>query len=466
MVALAFALRFAGGVATFLALPVYGYVEDEDQSAGFVYTDAHRRDAQAWELASSDRPIMDAFNEKFAYDQYGGLLAFSALIYRYLSPDAHRVLMLVLLSALMGALGLPFLWKAISQEWGLKVAFASGWIFALYPESVLLGGSAMREPYLMAFSAFALWGFVNSGVQQLAVGMDGSKLLHSRVWLGLGIAGMLLVSPSVALVTLIIFGGWIYFTSEHRRISWWMVAIAILVFIAGLFLLSSALNRSGQFDSSSPLHVISGWLDKAVKWDVYQLERGSGWVQKLFDEMPEWLRLPFVTIYGVLQPVLPAIFVAPTTFVWRIIGILRAVGWYALLPALILSFAASAGAGTEKKRKLFIWLSLVVWAWVLLTALRGGGDQWDNPRYRAILFLWQALLAGNVWVWWRETKNAWFPRVIAMEIVFVAVFGQWYANRYLHIGTQLPFAYMLAIIFGLWGGIFVWGIWRDKKRHA
>ena len=78
MVALAFALRFVGGVATYLALPVYGYVDDEDQSAGFVYTDAHRRDAQAWELANSDRPIMDAFKEKFAYDQYGGLLAFSA----------------------------------------------------------------------------------------------------------------------------------------------------------------------------------------------------------------------------------------------------------------------------------------------------------------------------------------------------------------------------------------------------
>src|SRR3990172_2950011 len=323
MVALAFALRFAGGVATFLALPVYGYVEDEDQSAGFVYTDAHRRDAQAWELASSDRPIMDAFNEKFAYDQYGGLLAFSALIYRYLSPDAHRVLMLVLLSALMGALGLPFLWKAVSQEWGMKIALASCWIYALYPESVLLGGSAMREPYLMAFSAFALWGFVNSGVRQLDVGMDGSKLLHSRVWLGLGVAGMLLVSPPVALVTLLILGGWNYFTSERGRISWWAVSIAILVFIAGLFLLSTALNRSGQFDSSSPLHVISGWLDKAVKWDVYQLERGSGWVQKLFDEMPEWLRLPFVTIYGVLQPVLPAALVEPTTLTWKIIAILR-----------------------------------------------------------------------------------------------------------------------------------------------
>ncbi|MBM3179511.1 MAG: hypothetical protein FJZ86_04070 [Chloroflexi bacterium] len=474
MVALAFCLRFAGGVATYLALPVYGYVDDEDQSAGFVYTDAHRRDAQAWELASSDQPIMDAFNKKFAYDQYGGLLAFSALIYRYLSPDEHRVLMLVLLSALMGALGLPFLWKAVSQEWGAKAAFASGWIFALYPESLLLGGSAMREPYLMAFSAFALWGFVNSGVRQQAVGMNGSKLLHSRIWLGLGIAGMLLVSPFVALVTLVILGGWMYFTSERGRISWWLAAMAVLVFIAGLFILSSALDRQGNWGGGTPIGVINNFMREAVKWDVYQLERGSGWVQKLFDEMPEWLRLPFVTIYGVLQPVLPAIFVAPTTSVWRIIGILRAVGWYALLPALILSFAASAGAGgvlsvskgAEKKRKLLTWLSLVVWAWILLTALRGGGDQWDNPRYRAILFLWQALLAGNVWVWWRETKNTWFSRVIAMEIVFVAVFGQWYANRYLHIGMQLPFVYMVAIIFGLWAGILVWGIWCDKQRRA
>ena len=114
MLALAFGLRFIGGVTTYLALPVYGHVGDEEQSAGFTYTDAYRRDAQAWDLALSDRPILEAFNSRFAYDQYGGLLAFSALLYRYLSPDAHRVLMLVLVSALMGSLGLAFLWKSLN----------------------------------------------------------------------------------------------------------------------------------------------------------------------------------------------------------------------------------------------------------------------------------------------------------------------------------------------------------------
>ena len=69
--------------------------------------------------------------------------------------------MLVLLSALVAALGIPFLWKAVNQIFGEKVAWASAWIFALYPESVLLGSSAMREPYLLTFSALALCGFVD-----------------------------------------------------------------------------------------------------------------------------------------------------------------------------------------------------------------------------------------------------------------------------------------------------------------
>ena len=81
IVVLAFALRLIAGVTIYLALPVYGH-DDVDDKAGFVFTDAHRRDDQAWELGTSDRPIIDAFTDKFAYDQYGGLLAFSAFVYR------------------------------------------------------------------------------------------------------------------------------------------------------------------------------------------------------------------------------------------------------------------------------------------------------------------------------------------------------------------------------------------------
>ncbi len=458
MVALAFALRFAGGVATYLALPVNGY-EDADDKAGFVYTDAHRRDDQAWGLAKSDRPIIDAFNKNYAYDQYGGLLAFSALVYRYVSPDAHRPLMLVLLSAFVAALGLPFAWKAVGQQWGEKVALAFGWVYVVYPESVLLGGSSMRESYLLLFSAFALWGFVSWS-------LAAAKINTSILWLGLGITGMLLVSPAVALVSLVLFAGWMYFASGHSYPSWRSIVIVAVVFIAGSFVLASSLDRQGGLGGGTPFAVVNNFLREATKLNVYNLVSSSGWVQKLFDEMPKWMHIPFVLIYGLFQPVLPAALVEPTTLTWRVIAIARAVGWYAFLPALILSFGAAAGQGGDVKRKLLVWISLVVWGWILLTSLRGGADQWDNPRYRTILFLWQAILAGHVWVWWRETRNAWFLRVLAMEFVFLIFFGQWYANRYFQFGTQMPFAQMVVFILGLWALIFFGGVWRDRMRRT
>jgi hypothetical protein len=470
IIALAFVLRLGVGVGLYLGLPVYGHTDADDQS-GYVFTDAHNRDNQAWDLANSDQPILDAFSRKYATDQYGGLLAFNALIYRYLSPDAQRPLMLILFSAFFAALGVPFLWRSVLRVFGENVAWASTWIFALFPESILLGASAMREPYILTFSAFALWGFVSHGgygVQELAPGYTGSKLPDSKVssyiWLALGLLGMLLVSPAVALFTIVIFAGWIFFANERRQFSWTTIAAVALVFVIGLFVLSSSLNRSGQFDTTSPLHVVNDWLQSAVKWDAYQLERESGWVQKLFDEMPEWMRLPFVAAYGMLQPVLPATFMKPTVPIWKVIGFLRAIGWYAILPLLILSFVAAAGAKSRQTRNLLLWLALMAWAWILLSALRGGGDLWDNPRYRTLLFLWEAILAGYTWVWWRETRSLWFWVVIIMELVFTLIFTLWYGSRYYHWPGQLPFPAMVALILGLWAAILGIGWWLSKRR--
>src|SRR5215217_3577984 len=466
IIVLAFFLRLGVGVTLHLALPVYGH-SDEDDRAGYVFTDAHNRDNQAWSLAISDHPIIDAFSEKYASDQYGGLLAFNAFIYRYFSPDAQRPLMLILFSAFFAALGIPFLWKAINEVFGEKVAWASAWIFALYPESILLGASAMREPYLLTFSAFALWGFV-----ELFCLADGHRI--GWVWLSIGLLGMLLVSPAVALVTIIIFAGWVYFTKEGREISWKGIFAIALVFMLGLFILSASLNRSSQFDATSPLHVINDWLKSAVKWDAYQLERDSGWIQKIFDEGPRWIRLPFIAIYGIFQPILPATLIHPTKPIWTIIGFLRGLGWYAILPLLILSFGAATGLarrpepveGSRKVQNLLLWLSLLAWIWILLASLRGGADLYDNPRYRTILFLWQSILAGYVWIWWRETRSIWLTVVLACEIVFVLVFTQWYLSRYYHWGGQLPFAVMIGLILGLWGLILGMGWWQDQKRAA
>jgi hypothetical protein len=212
------------------------------------------------------------------------------------------------------------------------------------------------------------------------------------------------------------------------------------------------------------MSVLNDWIQLSVKWNVYQIERESGWVQKLFDEMPEGVRMPFVAMYGLLQPVLPAAIVVPTLPIWKVIYVLRAVGWYALLPLLILSTVAGSSPNLGTKRSLFVWLSLLAGTWILLAALRGGGDQWDNPRYRMLLFLWQALVAGQVWVWWRETRSAVFVRIVWCEVIFVLIFGQWYASRYFYLGGQMPFILMVSLIVGLWIAILGGGWWLDKKR--
>ena len=452
MVSLAFVLRLATGVAAFFLLPIDGHA-DEVNRAGFVFQDAYLRDKQAWALASSDLPISDAFNQTYAHDQYGGLLAFSALVYRSLSPDSYRPLLLVLMTAFVAAAALPVLWMAVARQWGAQMALVSGWVFALYPESVLLGGSAMREPYLMTFSALCLWGFVSwLGARKPAKSAKSARANtsgRSLIWLGLGIAGMLLVSPSVALITLILLGGWLYFSGEHGRIPWWALAGMAVIFVVGLFLLAEALDPRGEFSAATPLGVVINWLRAAIRWDVYQLVDESGWVQKLFDEMPQWLRLPFVAGYGILQPVLPAAIAAPSTTTWKVITILRAVGWYALLPLLIFSFFAAAGAAA-KERKIWYWIAAVCWFWIVLAALRGGGDQWDNPRYRAILFLWQAVLAGRAYLYWLEKRPLAFWQIIAGEVVFLVVFTQWYASRYFSLGGRLEFGPMVALILGSW----------------
>lgn len=455
MVALGFALRLAAGVGTYVALPLNGY-DDADDRAGFVFTDAHRRDTQAWQLAETDHSILEAFSQKYHSDQYGGLLALSAAVYRYLSPDAHRPLLLVLLSALTAALGIAFLWKAVNQLWGASVAWASGWIFTLYPESILLGGAAMREPYLMTFSAISLWGFVDW------------RENHSRgawLWMGIALMGMLLVSPAIAVMTIVIYLGWMWFTRQHRRASWLAMLGALIVLIAGLLLLALALNRSGSY--SGPLFtVFANWTRDVVLWETFRAERLSGWLQKLFAGRPPLFRVSFMTIYGILQPVLPPAFFEPTTLTWHIIGILRALGWYALLPALILSFVAAPAQESGVKRRLWMWFTLLTWTWILFASLRAGGGQWDNPRYRTILFVWQAILAGYTLVWQRAARSPWLRRILAMEAIFLLFFGQWYVNRYFNIGGQLPFGLMVALILAAWALVIGWGIWRDRRVRA
>ena len=452
----AFLLRLALGLTLYLTLPLNENGAN-DHRAGYVFFDAYRRDAQAWELAQSDSPILSAFNKNFYTDQYGGLLALSAASYRYLSPDAHRPLLPVILGALTASLGLAFLWKAAARQWDDRVALAACVVYALYPESILLGASQMREPFLMGFMAMALWGFVAARAST-AGSASLRPPLSALIFLTLGFAGMLLVSPVAALLTLVIFAGWAWVGREHSRVSWIALSAAAALFVVGIYLLAWGLER-GPGAASSPVGVILDFARDAVKWDVHQLERGSGWVQKLFDEMPEALRPLFVIVYGITQPVLPATFIEPTTLTLHLLGIFRALGWYVLVPLLFFAPFAARRLPPGAGRRLWTWILASVWVWIVIAALRGGADQWDNPRYRAMLIVFESLAAGFAWV----HRDRWLTRILAIEVVFLAIFTQWYVSRYYQLGGQISFGGMVALILALAALILAAGWWLDRK---
>ena len=460
MIGLALFLRLAAGVGTYLALPVNGYNVPDDK-AGYVFTDAHRRDDQAWQLAQSGKPLFAAFDKTYYTDQYGGLLAVSALTYKTFSPDTHRPLLIVLLASAVAALGIPFLFRATSLLWSERLASAVAWLSVLYPESVLTGGAQMREPFLLTFIAVALWGF--------------AQWIHDHnqkawIWIAVSLAGMLMVSPAMALATLLLLGGWLWVRGEHKRLPWPVIAAAGGVLFVGIIFLAWSLSRQHDFSGGSPIGIILNWVRASVSWVIDQLERGSGQVQNVFSKMNPLAQFLFVVGYGVVQPVLPPAFFEPTTITWRVIAIFRSTGWYLLLPLLIYAPIAAWRSKPGVERRTWMWLSLFSWTWIIVCAIRAGGSQWDNPRYRLIFFDVEALAAGYAWVWWREQKDAWLPRIVALEVLCVLLFGQWYLARYYRIGIHLPIMVVmsvgLAMTFLIFLGGWVWDSIQARRRRA
>ena len=103
----------------------------------------------------------------------------------------------------------------------------------------------------------------------------------------------------------------------------------------------------------------------------------------------------------------------------------------------------------SRERNELILLAVVVWAWIVISSMRGGGDQWDNPRHRAIFLPWTALLAGWAWVWARKNRDSWLWRWAVVEAIFVLVFTEWYLSRYFQFIPRPSFQLMVIVIVGL-----------------
>ena len=151
-------------------------------------------------------------------------------------------------------------------------------------------------------------------------------------------------------------------------------------------------------------------------------------------------------------------------------AVYRAIGWYLLLPLLLYFPLAAWRSPSGPERRTWLWLAAFVWLWILICAIRAGGDQWDNPRYRLIFLGVQAWAAGHAWLYWREHRDAWLPRIVALEILCVFLFGEWYLARYYLIGIHLPIMVVLSIslffVVAVLVGGWLWDGRQARRSHA
>lgn len=423
---LALVLHILAAMAWMWFLPRYGH-GNPAEIEGYVFGDAFGRDKVAWRLARSPQPLWTAFVGHRKVDQYGGLLYLSAAVYRYLGSGFHQPMLMVLLAAALSALAVPFTWAFASLAWGRTEARLAAWLMMIYPDVVLLGSSQMREAFTMTFVIAGFYGLLR---------YNRDRTLTSLAWM---IVPLVLCLPFTPPASALLLGGLLVlavamrFSQSHNPnaplLLWIGLGVVIVAVMIGLFL---SLRQFVPDRITNPFEMVTWWLTKSAQLQGYISAHASGWMQKVFDSYPSWVQLPVLLAYGVVQPFLPAALIAPSdASVWYGIAVWRATGWTFLLAFLI--YAPVLAFQKRNRRAFNLALALILWFVILLASFRGGGDLWDNPRYRVMFAGLQAAVVAWALIEHRRLKDPWLRRALVVTGMVLAWFLPWYLRRYTNL---------------------------------
>ncbi len=438
MAALAFGLRLIFGMGLGVTLPVLGYPEP-CQQAGYVFKDACRRDQEAFSLARSDAVLLPTSQLSLSSDQYGGLALVSAWVYRYLSPDAHRPFLVLILGISVYVIGLFFFYQAICACWSEGIASIAGLIYALYPDGIFFTVSQMREPFLIGLSGVAIW--------SICTWRQGWRTRLAILLSGLAV--MAFFSSKVALMIAGYLAVWLWLEvlssqcrPRYQRLGWVGLGIGMLL-VGGM---------------------TWEWFGSSTHWDMIVSVRSSGWIQEIIRQIGEEWTWPIITLYGIAQPVLPAAIVDDANPLWKGIAIFRSTGWYLLAPFLLYGGLMLWKEPNSRRKRTLAWLALVVFSWILISSLRAGGDAVDNPRYRSLILPWMALMAGWAVNWMMTQKDWAFLKYLIVETIFLGFITFWYMGRY-YPGIRLPFWTAIGWITGMSTLVLLIGAWMEAGRR-
>jgi hypothetical protein len=301
----------------------------------------------------------------------------------------------------------------------------------------------MREALVMPLAAAAVYGLV------VFHGRRDGRLRTGLWWMFVPLLILLPISPPyagilVALMGLIGLGlGSVTaplgapragFRASSRRMlrSWrlWFVlgGLAVLV-VTALFLgWEGIAPRLDAEEFASPLEMARSWFELSARWQAQQTEGASGWLQRVFESTPEWFDLPFLVLYGVTRPLLPAQLTAFSVPVWWAIGVWRSLGWTLLLIPLLV--APLQWIRSADRRGPLAGFAAAAWAGILIASFWGGGDMWDNPRYRVAFVVLQIVLAAQVIAAQQARPDPWLRRAAFVGLSVPAWFLFWYLRRY------------------------------------
>lgn len=434
-------LRLLLGVVWFVGLPIGGYATEVQQS-GYVMEDAYNRDLAAWDLAKSEQPLVVAFQGISSTDQYGGLLFLSAAVYRYLGSDAHNPLLIVLLSATVSGLAVAFTWAFARRAWGLRVASLAAWWLALYPEAVLLGSSQMREAFTVCLVPLSLYGLMrvkeNANLGNLSLVALPVAVSIPLTWAFTPSLIFLLVASYLAL------NEWHPLRSTR---TWVLLGSALLLIIVGVLLF---------------VNINDLWLVQSAKWQTYVSANASGWIARQFERLPIYGQIPYLVIYGIFRPILPAALVDTGPAIWTAIGVWRALGWTLLLALLL--YASFLAVRSKEWLRLTGALLLSSWVVSFTASYRGGGDLWDSPRYRSAFAAIQVALAAWAWVRHREAGDPWLRRAFGGTLLMMAWFIPWYLRRYTAVAWPIAELYQVIGLGLVSSALFVFWDWMRQKK--
>jgi len=131
----------------------------------------------------------------------------------------------------------------------------------------------------------------------------------------------------------------------------------------------------------------------------------------------------------------------------------------------ILAYAPAAALRSGNRRGLAMYLGVAFWVAAAIASFRAGGDDWDNPRYRAVFVPLMGTLAGWAWFQARQAGNHWLRRAYIGVVGVTLIFLHWYAGRYYgtpRLSLEATLAAMLGFSALYFGGMAL----LDRRRSG